>query len=218
MAVARPILREEFGAYSVQSVADALVCDEARGRAAVRIAKELEVHGVELIEVTASKPSFDRAYETAIAQRKVADQEVERLVEKRELVLRDREERLQKARAEIVRRDEVQGGEVERLHTEAATEALVARGVADAWAIKRRGEGEVRRAELLAQAETLRAAGVQASSMFADELAALEGRGALVIRERLIASLAKTRFKLTPFAGDPAPERVERVTVTSGDK
>jgi len=217
MALARPILREEFGAHTAQEVTDAMVCDEARGRAAARIGEELLGHGIELLEITASKPSFDRAYETAIAQRKVADQEVERLGEQLSLKLRERDERLVKTEAEILTRDGMQAGEIARLRIEAQTEAVKARGQADAWAIKRRGDGLIRQSELLAQASTMQKEGELQAAAFTDELAALEGRGALVIREKLVDSLAKTTFKLTPFAGDPSPERVERVTLSQGD-
>lgn len=218
MALARPILREEFGAHTVQEVTDALVCDAARGRAATRIAKELELHGIELLEVTASKPSFDSKYESAIAARKVADQEVERLGEELEQALRERDELLAKTQTEIEMRNEKAASEEKRLRTEAETKALALRGQADAWAVKRRSEGELKRAELLAQAASLEEEGKRKATAFGEELAALKGRGEMVVREKLAESLAKTEFKLTPFVGDASPERIERITLASGDK
>ena len=42
--------------------------------------------------------------------------------------------------------------------------------------------------------------------------------GLVVVREQLVDALAGTRFKLTPFTQDPAPERVERVDLGAGGK
>lgn len=216
-ALARPILREEFGAHTVQDVTDALVCDGARARASARLSVELAKHGIELLEVTASKPSFDRNYEMAIAQRKVADQEVERLVEDLVLKLREREERLGKTQAEILTRDEILSGNLERTRIEAVTTSLKNRGAAETWAVKRRSEGLSRQNELLAKASAVEAQGQRQAESFQEELASLEGRGQLAIRERLVQSLSKTHFKLTPFTQDPSPERFERVTLSEGD-
>ncbi|MDF1798383.1 MAG: SPFH domain-containing protein [Planctomycetota bacterium] len=214
-AFARPILCEEFGRHTVQEVTDALVRDVARSRALDRLAAELEPHGIELIDVTTGKLSFDRDYETAIGQRKVADQEVERLTEALVQKEREREKRLTSVRSEIDMRNELMDGELARKRTEAQTAALKARTDAEAWSLKHRAAGEVQRDELLAQAVSVEDSVRKTVAAFQSELAALEGRGLAAVRERLVQSLAGTRFKLTPFTQDASPERVERIDVSN---
>lgn len=203
-SLARPILREEFGAHTVQEVTDALVVDAARGRAFERLAAELETHGIELVGITASKPDFDRKYETAIAKRKVADQEVERLVEEQEVKLREREERIAKTRAETFSRDEQLNGEIEQERIAAETNAIKTRGAAESWAVKRRSEANTVAKELEAKAATLRAQGAASVALFEAELASLAAQGDAAIRERWIANLGKATFHLTPIELEPA--------------
>lgn len=208
-AMGRSILREEFGVHTIQEVTDALVCDAARGRAFARLEVELIGHGIELLEITASKPSFDREYELAIAQRKVADQEVERLGEELKLKLRERDERLVKTDSEITARDKLLDGELDKLRIMAQTSGLGVRGSVDVWALKRLSDGRAKALELEAKATTIAADGQRARAAFVDELAALEGHGDVAIRERLVANLKGIRFKLTPFLQDSTPTTVD---------
>ena len=221
VAFARPILCEEFGRHTVQEVTDALTRDGARSRALERLTAALEHHGVELQGITTGKLAFDRAYETAINHRKVADQEAQRLTEELVQKEREREKRLVAVRAEIEMRDELMNGELDRLRVEAETVALKARSLADTWALKRRIQGEALSAELHAKATSVEDSERKAVEAFEAELAALEGRGLVAVRERLVSALAGTRFKLTPFVQDPTyqvGERVEHADLGAGGK
>ena len=119
---------------------------------------------------------------------------------------------------EMLQQDELLQAELERLVIEAGTAAQAARAHADSWALTRRAQGEVERDGLLAQAATHEEVARKEVAAFEAELAALEGRGLVVVREQLVDALAGTRFKLTPFTQDPAPERVERVDLGAGGK
>ena len=217
-AMTRPILCEEFGRHTAQEITDAETREEARVRAFERLAAALGPHGVTLDDLSTGVLAFDRAYEAAIQKRKVADQEVERLTETLVQKEREREKRLTAIRAEIEVRDELLQAELERLVIEAGTAAQAARAHADSWALTRRAQGEVERDGLLAQAATHEEVARKEVAAFEAELAALEGRGLVVVREQLVDALAGTRFKLTPFTQDPAPERVERVDLGAGGK
>lgn len=207
--LARPILREEFGAHTVQQVTDALVVDEARNRAVDRLTEELIEHGIELVGITASKPNFDRNYETAIAKRKVADQEAERLIEDLDDKLRERTDRLAKAELETAARDQQLDGDIEQERIAAETNALKARGAVDSWAIKRLSEADSYNAELTSKAATVRAKGEATVALFESELLSLAAQGDAAIRERWIAALSKTKFRLTPMRLDTNVESVQ---------
>lgn len=217
-SLARPILREEFGAQTVQEVTDALVVDAARGRAIERLSIELERHGIELIGITASKPDFDRKYETAIAKRKVADQEVERLTRDQDLKLREREERIAKTQAEILSRDALLDDELEQERILADTNAIKTLGAAETWRLKRLAEANSYAMELDAKAKTVRAQGEANIALFASELLALEGHGAAAIRERWIANLAKTQFHMTPLSVEGSTEGLHWAQTILGGK
>lgn len=205
-SLARPILREELGSHTIQEMTDALVVDAARSRVVDRLAGELIGHGIELVGVTVSKPTFDRNYEIAIKQRKVADQDVVTLEEKKELKLREREERIAKTIAETKSRDAMLDGEIEQERIGAQTNAEKTRNAADVWAVGRRAEALSYAEELEAKAATLQAQGEATVALFEAELAALAERGDMAIRERWIANLAKTTFHLTPIRIEPEVE------------
>jgi len=213
MAIARPVLRDEFGRYSVQEVMDAVICDEARAKSFVALNQELGAFGIEVLQLNMGKPNFDRTYEMAINQRKVADQEVERLGAELLQKVREQEQQLTKARKEVEVRGSMLEAELERELVEAVTSAMTIRGQAESYAMSRKLEGEVSKAKLELQASSLEEAGRAKAQALLAELSALEGRGDIAIREQLVSNLSKVIFKLTPFTSDPDPDRVDRVTL-----
>lgn len=213
MALARPVLCDEFGQYSVHEVMDATVCDVARVKSFDSLNALLAGHGMELLQLNMGKPNFDRDYEQAINQRKVADQEVERLGEELLQKMREQEQRLVKVRKEIEVRGGILDGDLVRELIEAETGALASRSAADIYTLNRATEGEVKKAGLIAQATVIETSGRAHAEAFEAELDALAGRGPIAIREQLVAGLSKVSFKLTPFSTDSTPERIERVDV-----
>ncbi|MFT5080269.1 MAG: hypothetical protein ACI9D0_001410 [Bacteroidia bacterium] len=213
MAISRPVLRDEFGRYSVQEVMDAVVCDEARAKSFVALNEQLSAFGIEVLQLNMGKPNFDRTYELAINQRKVADQEVERLGEELLQKVREQEQQLVKANKEVEVRGKMLEAELERELVEAVTSTLTMRGSAESYAVTRKFAGEVTKAKLEVQATSLAESGRAKAQAFVAELSALEGRGEIAIREQLVANLSKVIFKLTPFTSDPDPDRIDRVTL-----
>lgn len=213
MAIARQVLRDEFGRYSVQEVMDAVVCDEARAKSFVALNEELGAFGIEVLQLNMGKPNFDRTYEMAINQRKVADQEVERLGAELLQKVREQEQRLGKARKEVEVRGKMLVAELERELVQAVTSTLTIRGEAESYAMSRKLAGEVAKAKLEVQATSLEESGRAQAQALVAELSSLEGRGDIAIREQLVANLSKVIFKLTPFTSDPDPDRIDHVTL-----
>jgi len=93
-AFARSVLRDEFGRFSAEEVADPTTYSAATQQATDRLNILLEEHGVRVVQIITPKPKFEAKYEQAIEDRKVANQEVERLKIEAVQLERERERRL----------------------------------------------------------------------------------------------------------------------------
>ena len=78
-AFARSVLRDEFGRYSSEDIADPSNYTTATNQSKNRLNEYLKTHGIEILQIITPKPSFDIKVENAIEDRKNANQEVERL-------------------------------------------------------------------------------------------------------------------------------------------
>lgn len=208
---ARSILRDEFGRYTAEEIADPGKLQVAFASSEERLDDELQPYGLRIVDVPQMRPVFDPAYEESIEDRKVADQDVERLIAMEDQLVQEREQRLATVEREKSIEMEQLRGELDRERLEAERASTAARKAADAFYIERTTEGAAERAERLAQARglvekyTKEAQGVQAQ---ADALAQ---RGEVVVREALIDKLTQIRFTFVPYSRDPAPQRLEHV-------
>jgi SPFH domain / Band 7 family len=206
---ARSILRDEFGRYSAEQIANPSTLQLAFAEGRRRLDEALQPFGLQILAIPQQKPNFDAEYEQAIEDRKVVDQDVERLMAMADQLRRERDQRL--AAVEKDKSIELAGllGELDRLRLEAERDATLLRRAADAFQIERVSQGTSQRAELLARSRGLvekyskEAEGVQAQAT------ALGQQGEVVVREALIKRLAGIRFTLAPYSKDPAPTRIE---------
>jgi len=210
-AHARSILRDEFGRYSSEEVANPSTYAEARNRSKQRLDERLNPHGLQIVFLPNPKPKFDEAYERAIEDRKVADQDVERLISKKDQLLREREQRL----AEVEKEKEVEWSELQgdltRDILNAERDAIRVTRSADAYALERVAGGQAEKAQRTAQATGLVDKYTKEAEGVLAQAKALEERGAVVVREALIEKLATIRFTLVPYSKDSAPKRLEHV-------
>jgi membrane protease subunit HflC len=206
---ARSILRDEFGRYSAEQIANPSTLQMAFAESRRRLDEALQPFGLQILAIPQQKPNFDAEYEQAIEDRKVVDQDVERLVAMADQLKRERDQRL--AAVEKDKSIELAGllGELDRLRLEAERDATLLRRAADAYQIERVSQGTSQRAEMLARARglvekyTKEAEGVEAQAT------ALGQQGEVVVREALIQRLAGIRFTLAPYSKDPSPARIE---------
>ncbi len=208
-AYARSILRDEFGRYSAEEIANPVVLQTAFSDAENRLRDSLEPYGITVLEMPQQKPNFDAEYERAINDRKTTDQDVERLIATEDQLKRERAQRLAGVEREKSIEMEQLRGELDRERLEAERDKTQKVKAADAFKIERESEGDSEQASLVAQADgltekyTKEAEGVQAQAE------ALESRGEVVVREALIEKLLGIRFTFVPYSRDPAPNRIE---------
>ncbi len=208
-AYARSILRDEFGRFSAEEVANPTTYDLATDKSRTRLNDLLYPHGIEVIQIVTPKPRFDDAYERAIEDRKVADQDVERLIAMEDQLLREREREL----AGVEKEKEIEmrslQGELEKIRLNAEQNAIRITKAADAYAIEQRARGQAEQAQKVARARGLTAKYSKEAEGLVAQANALEERGEVVVREALIKKLKSIRFNLIPYSRDPAPRRLE---------
>jgi hypothetical protein len=197
-AYARAVLGDEFGRYAAQDVANATESQAAKVDALRRLNDYLAPHGVEVVQITTPKPKFDRDYEKAIYDRKIANQEVEKLGAQIDQLSQERGQRLAKVRKE--KEIELAGlkGSLAESALKLEAQEIEVRGRADAYAKRRTLEGETRKAELLAQAASVRERGAREAEGLRELVAAVAQGGDAAVRAACVERLAGVRFRVSP--------------------
>ena len=199
-AVARGVLCDEFGRYSVEEIALGANLDAARAAARTRLNLQLAPHGIHVLEIPPALPRFDADYEQQVLRRRVAEQKVELVRFEREKL----EGELAQRREKVAREGEVAlavlAGELARQRTAADTAAVALRRQAEVHALERGQAGRSERAALEARAAGLAArteaevAGLQA------RVAAVAEQGPSAVRGAWIETLGAVTLELVPFA------------------
>ena len=210
-AYARSVLRDEFGRYSAVEAADPTQYTNAAVASRDRLNELLKEHGLRVTRIITPKPKFDVEYESAIEDRKEADQEVERLRAKEEQLEQEREQRLAAVRKEKEIEMQALTGDLRKALLAAEEEAISIQRTADAYLIAKQRDGEGQLAEMLAQARGLEAKYSKEAEGLASRAQALEERGRVVVREALIEKLLNVRFTMIPYSRDPEPRRLEHI-------
>lgn len=210
-AFARSVLRDEFGRYSAEEVADPTSYKIATQKATQRLNDLLQVHGVEIIQIITPKPKFDALYEKAIEDRKVANQEVEKLKIKQEQLQRERERRLASIDRDKATEYEQLLGTLEANRIAAEKSRVQVEKAADAHKIEQVNYGRALEQELLARAGAREAQARKEAEGLNARVEALAARGEILVREALAEKLAQIRFSIVPYRRDPAPVRIEHM-------
>jgi membrane protease subunit HflC len=214
-AHARSVLRDEFGKYSAEEVANPATYRAARVASTERLNELLRPHGIEIMQIVTPKPKFDEAYEEAIEDRKVADQDVERLIAYKEQLLQEREQAL----AELEKNKEIERqtleGDLARQLKGVEQEAIQIRMTADAYALGRLAEGEAVKARKVNDADGLEEQYRREAEGLVAKAKALEERGEIIVREALVKKLAEISFTFLPYSRDATPKRLEHIDRTS---
>jgi regulator of protease activity HflC (stomatin/prohibitin superfamily) len=210
-AFARSVLRDEFGRYSAVEGADPSSYDSATVKSIERLNEYLMPHGLKVTRIITPKPTFDPKYEQAIEDRKVADQDVERLKGVEKQLIQERGEQLARVEKEKeIEWQELQGELVKNIK-DSERESIFVRKGADRYKVTREAEGKAERDRSIAEAEGLTAKYTKEAEGIRARAGALEKKGAVVVREALIAKLANISFTLVPYSRDPSPKRLEHM-------
>jgi membrane protease subunit HflC len=208
-AYARSILRDEFGKYTAVEVADPTAFGPATAEAERRLNETLQQHGVYVIQIITPRPKFEARYEKAIEDRKVADQEVEKLRTRAEQLKQERERRMAEIDSTRTVEYEALKGELTAKIIATERERVKVERDADAYATERLGEAEARRAAMIEEARGLTEKATREAEGLRAITAALEQGGEVLVREELVELLRKVKFTLLPYSRDPAPTRLE---------
>jgi len=152
-AFARSILRDELGRHTAEEITRSEVLRDATLRAKARLGEALAARGLVVHEVLTSKPGFAPEYESVVQRRKVAEREIETLVQQLEQLtasVPDRRAKLERDKqlAESLARDQLA-----KNIAKAQRDAERARAEADIAYEGKVRSGEQRRVELLSQAD-----------------------------------------------------------------
>lgn len=197
-AYARPLLREAFGGYTPREIVLPENKQAGTEAAAARLAEALGRHGIELLELSVSKPVFAPSYQQTIQRRKVAQQETERLQQDRVELLASRP-----AREEALRSDRERHLLELRLEL-AESERLAARSADELAEITRRETQQeltaatLARDEALARVEVLNDRSRAEALAFAERLESIEAQGAVTVKAALVEKLGAISFELVP--------------------
>ncbi len=204
-AYARAVLRDEFGRHAAQDVANQTISQTAKQEAQRRLNAYLAPHGVEVVQITTPKPKFDREYEQSIDERKIANQEVEKLEAQLNQLQEERGQRLAKVRKE----KEIELAELRETlaeaHLKAESQAIDIRGKADAYARQRQIEGEGKRAELAAQSEAARERTASEAEELRSKVAAVASGGDAAVRAAFVERLSGVSLRIAPRAPAATP-------------
>ena len=208
---ARSILRDEFGKYSSEEVADPTTYNTATDLGTDRLNEALRPHGVEIIRIITPKPQFEARYEEAIADRKVANQKVEELKEKAIQLVQERERRLAEIERDMATWYELLLGELEANRIEAEKDAVRVVKSADASKISELATGRAVEQQLIERARGLEEQARKEAEGLRARVDAVAARGEVLVREELARKFREIVFEIVPYRRDPAPIRIEHL-------
>lgn len=203
-AFARSVLRNEFGRHTAEEITRAEVLRDATLRAKARLAEALSVRGLVVHEILTSKPAFPNDFESIVQRRRVADREIETLVQQLDQLRASRDDRMAKLRRDKELAETLARDVLTKSLAKAERDAERARADADSAHRAKIRSGEQRQAELLSQADSSEEKYTKEAEGFRARADALAAQGALAVRKRLIENLAKTEIILEPFESKEA--------------
>jgi hypothetical protein len=199
-ALARGVLRDEFGRYSSEQIVMGASIDAARTAARERLNAHLAPHGVTVAEIPAATPRFDPGYEQQVLRRRVAEQQVELVRAERRKLASELSQRREKVTREKEVEEAVLTGDLARQELDAGTRAIARRREAEVYGLQRVAAGRRERRVLEEQAAA-RLARYQAEALgFAERVSAVGARGESAVRAAWIETLGALELELAPYA------------------
>ncbi len=210
-AYARSILRDEFGKFSSEEVADPSNYSLATQDATDRLNAVLNPHGIQVRQIITPKPKFEDRYEQTIEKRKVADQTVQKLKTRAVQLARERERRLADIERDRATEYELLLGQLEEKRISAEKDAVRLKFDADAFKIGEVAAGQAEEQNQLEQARGLSEQARKEAEGLRARVEAVAKRGDVLVREALAKKFANIVFEIIPYRRDPAPIRIEHL-------
>lgn len=197
-AYTRAVLRDVFGRFESAEMVEPDKKQAALEAARTRLAAAVAPHGIEILELSVSKPIYAPQYEDTLTRRKVADTELEAIERERQLLLSSRESKEAQLEAELSLELDKERAKLEEKLEQARREEVTKRHESDAYHRARLRAGELARDERVARA-ALRA---ETSAKEADGLraraAATAALGPQAVRAALIERLGSVQISIQP--------------------
>jgi regulator of protease activity HflC (stomatin/prohibitin superfamily) len=208
-AMARSVLRDEFGKFSVEEVTDPTTYGAAIESSQQRLNDMLKPHGILIVQLICPKPKFDAKYERAIEERKVANQEVERLKAQREKLMNARNTQLASVNSEKEVAKQELTGDLESARLAAEQARIATEKSADAYKIEREQAATALLQEAQIQAKALSVKYTSEIDGLRKEIGAYADNGRSIVWREYARKIAAMRVDVVPYQQDPAPDRVE---------
>lgn len=215
-AFARSVLRDEFGRFSAEQVTVMSNLEVASRASEKRLNDQLNQHGIHVMQIITPKPKFETRYERAIEDRKVAEQEVEKLKAQAEQLKRERERRLADIERDKATEYELLLGTLEKDRISEQKVAVQVTKTADAYSIGRIAEGQSAERRLTQEARGLEQQARKEAEGLTAKVEALAARGDILVREELARKFAQITFEIIPYRRDPSPTRIEHMGAIPG--
>lgn len=207
----RSIVRDEYGRFSAEEILFRDNQNQAHALTLFRLAEALAPHGIDVLELSTPKLRFDSAYEKSVEDRKLANQEVERLKAEYRQLEAERAQRLAALeKNKLIERNQTQLQIGEYL---AAMEkdAVTRRAEADRFYDGRLAEAANRQYQLSQEALTLSEQATRTAAIAKEEIESLVETGDALLREAWAERLSKTTIRIQPFSRDPNPAAIELI-------
>jgi hypothetical protein len=213
----RAAVHAEYGTYGAEEIRLRENQNVAGVVTLARLNLALEIHGIEVREMSTPKLRFDTAYETAVAARKAAIQEIEQLKAEFSQLDAERGQRLA-----AVEKDKLIELNKTRLQAQdylaiLGKEERARRAKAEATHASRVAQANNKRYSLEQEALALSEKFELNAAVLREEVQLLASIGAPLVREAWIERLAHTPFKIQPFSHDPEPAGVEVLRTALAD-
>ncbi|MDG2085430.1 MAG: SPFH domain-containing protein [Planctomycetota bacterium] len=210
-AFARAVLRDEFGRYSSEAIADPSNYMTATSESKIRLNKFLNPHGIEILQIITPKPIFVAEVEKAIEDRKNANQEVERLRIEQTKLVNELDRKLAETERTKASEYEQAIGILGADKINAEKEQVKVEKSADAFKISQINAGKAEQLKKEAEARALENSAIKSAEGLVARTKALEKQGEILVREELSRLFQRVRFSVVPYRRDSSPVRVEHL-------
>jgi hypothetical protein len=208
-AYTRGIVADEYGRFSAEEI----ILQENQGRAHAatwaRLNGALAPHGILIKELSTPKLRFDSSYEKSVEDRKLANQEVERLKAEFRQLEAERDQRLAALEKELLIQHNSSDLEVREYIAKLERSNRERRITVDQYRMDRDAAARNRKYQLDAQTINKTQELTLKANVFREEVKRMEQDGPGLIKEAWLTNLGKISFRLQPYSRDPNPSAIE---------
>jgi membrane protease subunit HflC len=209
MSYTRSVLRDEFGRFDAEEISNPANYSSASLKAQDRLNGALRPHGIEVRQITIPKPKFAPEYEKAIQDRKLADQEVERLKAQALQLEKEKAKRLAEIDSDLGQQFAALKGQLAAQKTQAEADRIKLEREADAFKIERAAAGEAERLAAIEEARGMTEKYQKEAQGLKAKAEALASQGRIVVVEALAEKLAGVELEIVPYQRSGSPTRIE---------